>query len=438
MPLTNLELKKALKDAKECNKDIWLSDNSGARVGWLLQFRASPTGRGYWYFRYTETKGIRKTLALDQFPSLSLVNARNKAFELSKIYKEDRNLKAALKEREEKIQKLRLDAENKKMEDERQLAINSSATLEKLMDTYVEYLISKEKLESASSARRVFKAHASSLKNSPVNKITKKDITNILRVLIENGKGRTAGVLRSYISAAYNLAINVEDDPEIPATFMIFLKTGLSHNPASETKPLTKYINARSRVLSRNEFKALWKRLGSSGFQGTVLQIAIALGGQRIAQLLRVTVNDVSDDGIITLRDPKGKRSTPRLHSIPLTGISEEMIFKLLDRAKALNSPWLFSCDGNKKMHPNTLTHLIADISDQMLKENEINTPFQMRDLRRTIETTFAELNISKDHRAQIQSHGLNGVQDKFYDKHDYLKEKTTALQSLSDWITNK
>ncbi|MDB4224950.1 integrase, partial [Granulosicoccus sp.] len=49
---------------------------------------------------------------------------------------------------------------------------------------------------------------------------------------------------------------------------------------------------------------------------------------------------------------------------------------------------------------------------------------------RRTCETMLASMGISRDLRAQIQSHGLSGIQQRHYDKHDYLSEKRAALDS--------
>ena len=53
--------------------------------------------------------------------------------------------------------------------------------------------------------------------------------------------------------------------------------------------------------------------------------------------------------------------------------------------------------------------------------------PFSMRDLRRTAETHMAALGVSSDVRAQIQSHGLGGIQARHYDRHDYMPEKRAA-----------
>lgn len=60
-----------------------------------------------------------------------------------------------------------------------------------------------------------------------------------------------------------------------------------------------------------------------------------------------------------------------------------------------------------------------------------------MRDLRRTAETHMAALGISSDVRAQIQSHGLGGIQARHYDRHDYMPEKRAALEKWSRRFRN-
>ncbi len=57
---------------------------------------------------------------------------------------------------------------------------------------------------------------------------------------------------------------------------------------------------------------------------------------------------------------------------------------------------------------------------------------FQLRDVRRSCETRLAALGVSRDLRAQLQSHGLGGVQAKHYDRHDYMTEKAAALNA---WV---
>jgi len=47
------------------------------------------------------------------------------------------------------------------------------------------------------------------------------------------------------------------------------------------------------------------------------------------------------------------------------------------------------------------------------------------------VETPMAGAGISMEVRAQLQSHGLGGVQNRHYDRHRYMAEKVNALRGL-------
>lgn len=66
----------------------------------------------------------------------------------------------------------------------------------------------------------------------------------------------------------------------------------------------------------------------------------------------------------------------------------------------------------------------MADISTALVEARAVREPFQLRDLRRTCETMLAGLGVSSDIRAQLQSHGLGGAQNRHYDRHDCAPEK--------------
>ena len=65
-----------------------------------------------------------------------------------------------------------------------------------------------------------------------------------------------------------------------------------------------------------------------------------------------------------------------------------------------------------------------------MERVGEARVSVRLSDIRRTAETLAASKGISRDVRAQIQSHGLSGVQARHYDKHDYREEKRRSLES--------
>jgi integrase len=89
----------------------------------------------------------------------------------------------------------------------------------------------------------------------------------------------------------------------------------------------------------------------------------------------------------------------------------------------------LFSSNGRVSLRKETVAALVDEIRKEMQVAGELERgSFSMRDLRRTAETHMAALGISSDVRAQIQSHGLGGIQVRHYDRHDYMVERRVAL----------
>jgi hypothetical protein len=82
-------------------------------------------------------------------------------------------------------------------------------------------------------------------------------------------------------------------------------------------------------------------------------------------------------------------------------------------------------------MRLETVSECVFDLSQAMVAARESREPFQLRDLRRTLETLLASLGVSRDVRGQVQSHGLGGVQNRHYDRHEYWAEKRATLALL-------
>ncbi|EQD26619.1 phage integrase/recombinase protein, partial [mine drainage metagenome] len=255
--------------------------------------------------------------------------------------------------------------------------------------------------------RHVFEADPA-LGAKKAAEVTVDEIVALVAKLTEAGKGRTAAILRSYLRAAYSLAIRSRTDPDAPLAMRAF---GVTANPVADIGALSRYTKARNRVLSGPELVAYIARLEAvpPGPVRDSLLLGVYLGGQRPTQLLRVRAVDV-DLGAetITLHDPKGARQQPRQHVVPLVKEASEI---LSHRLKALkDGEPLFSTDGETCLRPETVSHEVADIVGRMVKAKEAREAFQLRDVRRTVETMLAALGISSDVRAELQSHGLGGV----------------------------
>jgi hypothetical protein len=88
----------------------------------------------------------------------------------------------------------------------------------------------------------------------------------------------------------------------------------------------------------------------------------------------------------------------------------------------------LFSHDYRSSVRVETLSTAVAELSTALSAGKDITAPFRLSDIRRTAETLLAGLSVSSDVRAQLQSHGLGGIQIRHYDRHSYMAEKRAAL----------
>lgn len=289
-------------------------------------------------------------------------------------------------------------------------------TLAALLDAYTEHLRAKGKAKSARDAASAFRRHLpASIMGRPARDVTARELAAVVRVVHEAGKARMAGVLRSYLSAAFNAARHAEFDPALPAVLIGF---NVTTNPAEVLKPIP--VGRRDRVLTLAELREYLAALGDEPAD-CALRLALLAGGQRMAQVVRATVSDWNGT-TLRLTDPKGRRTTPREHLLPLAPLAAELVEHLAARARRRGVPWLLSSTSGP-MDPQTPGKRASEISARMGGD-----AFDLRDIRRTGETMLAGLGISRDTRAQLLSHGISGVQAAHYDRHSYAAEKHAAL----------
>ena len=295
-------------------------------------------------------------------------------------------------------------------------------TLRALCDAYTATLEAQGKDRSAAATRSSFKCHVfeahPKIASLPANEVTALQVAAMVRKVREAGKERAAGILRSYLSAAFNAAKRAPFDSALPADLIPF---NIASNPVDAIPAIP--VKAGSRVLSADELRAYMAALGND-MADKALLLALLAGGQRMAQLLRAKVGDY-DETHQTLRlwDGKGKRQSAREHLLPLAGRAAALVAELIACAKAKESPWLFSTHGKVAMAQETPGKRVVEICAAMGGES-----FDLRDIRRSCETMQAKMGISKDIRAQLLSHGISGVQAAHYDRHDYLNEKRAVL----------
>lgn len=439
--LTALTISAAVREAKKNGKTVWLSDGSMPRGHGGLQLRVTPDGNGRWYWRYSlGAEKIRLSLgvyAAEKTPAcLTLPEARQAALDKASLYQNEESRDVRLHLQREKDEREALMAAQAKAAEEAaaEAALAGQRTLLVLMNTYQQQLVEAKK-QSARDVKNLIKLHIElahpTLAATPAREITPDDVNRILRPLVSAGKGRTAAKLRSYMRAAYSTAASARLDSSAPQVLVDF---GIEFNPIAQTTGLAKFNKALDRTLTLNEVRHYWGLVQDlpSGAMRDCLMLALLLGGQRPAQLVRITTTDVDLSArTITLRDPKGRRAQPRVHTLPLCDKALEVISNCLARAKRQESKLLLSTHGKVAIRPEQLSKIIKTLSDKMLEEQIIETGFQLRDIRRTAETLLAAHGVSQEALARLLSHGLGGVQARHYNKHTYALELKAAL---SQW----
>lgn len=301
-------------------------------------------------------------------------------------------------------------------------AEKSTRTLEKLLDTYVEYLKAQGR-RSHVDAQGIFQKHVTeawpAVAKAPAVDLTPDQVLDMLRRLIESGKGRTANKLRSYLRAAYQCALDVRTLAAIPVAFKAF---GVVFNPAAQTRRSPQFDRADKRPLTLEEMKAYWKLIvDRPGIEAAALRLHLLTGGQRIEQFIRLRWADVGGDTVM-LFDGKGRPSQgPRPHQVPLVSLAATDLKRLTREGEYVFS----TTKGKKPISARTLTgwaHCIVG--------SEIEG-FQLKRIRSGVETMLAREGVSREVRGHLQSHGLTGVQARHYDGHDYLHEKRQSLEVL-------
>lgn len=294
-------------------------------------------------------------------------------------------------------------------------------TLKHLLTHYCNFLETQGRV-AHKDARSVFKLHVleawPGVSALPAAEVTGEQVADMMRSLLGADKRRTANKLRSYMRAAYQMGKEAKSNANVPLAFKAF---NVLHNPAAETTPDAMANKSAKNPLLLPDMRTYWKSIkGLAGFRGAVLRLHLLTGAQRLEQLVRLKTSGI-EDGAILLFDGKGRPGTPpREHLVPL-------IPPALEALKACGSTgeYALSTDkGNTPIAAETLSEWAAIAGSEI-------TDFQTKRLRSGVETLLAKLNIPKDDRGRLQSHGIAGVQARHYDAHDYLDVKLRALVVL-------
>ncbi len=431
--------------------NTWKSD-SAARGAGTLAFYASRSGDVSAYFRYTTTGGRTDRLPIGGYDEtgragFTLAELRERAGVLSRRYLSGtRDLRQHIEDEERKAKAAEEAArgaqEAARQAEERGARERERFTLRRLGEAYIAHLVARGRVSTA-DVTSAFKVHVNAypaIADLPARDITSDHIATLVRQVQEQGKARMAGVVRSYLNAAFTCAAKARYDHTLPVGFVDF---GVERNPVAVI-PANSGVVPGDRVLSREELAAYLRRLFGTDLSDRILLLHLLLAGQRMSQLLRARLADFDPaENTLRLQDGKGKRKVAREHVIPMAPLAAEVVGVLAARAKEVEeqralkegrkpdpNPSLFPSIGGSVVNPETPGKRLGEIARDMG-----GALFDLGDIRRTTETMLAGLKVNRDTRAQLLSHGISGVQAVHYDRFSYADEKADALETWEGFL---
>jgi integrase len=372
--------------------------------------------------------GKQRRLTVGAYPTLSLAAARKLAFKLANRVQagedplEQRRQAAAAREAEAAERKARKDY-----------------TLAALLDAYVGRLEIHGK-HSAPAVRALVKRalqppgakteHAkkcAALATMPARDATPK----ALMPLFDGLPPQSARKFRAALRAAFTLAAQAQTDASLRALEGFDIHA----NPVAALKvsmppPTPERVKQLEHTLKPHELAAYWSRLkGMETPQLALAALHLLTGAQRPQQLVRATLEDLDREAqTLTLWDPKGRRSAPRKHVVPLLPDAMRAIEAMNpDKGEHL----VTLTRGRKAADAGTLTRAVGAVAQAMKDAGEVSQPFTPATLRKTVETLLSADGVPPEHRDFLQSHNLGSLTVRHYNRHDFLPEKRRALETL-------
>ncbi len=172
---------------------------------------------------------------------------------------------------------------------------------------------------------------------------------------------------------------------------------------------------ARTRILSDDELRAVWKAAETSGVFGDLVRFILvtATRGSEAAHMRRCELSGV--DWLIPAERYKSKID----HLIPLSSVAQSLIRK--------DGDLIFTLTGN---FPITGFSVFKAELDKVSGVSG----YRLHDLRRTARSLLSRAGVSSDIAERCLGHVMGGVRGT-YDRYEYRDEKAQAFEALAALI---
>jgi integrase len=240
----------------------------------------------------------------------------------------------------------------------------------------------------------------------PITDIEPAEVATAIRAIVKRGAPYQAHNALGYIRRLFNWAIGTH-------------QFGIQASPVALLKPadLIGKREARERILSDAEMRAVWGAADTMGYPYGPLFRLLILTGQREREVADMTWSEVDvDSRLWTI--PAARMKGGRAHEVPLSPAAVELLEALPRNA----GDFVFSTTGGAKP--------VNGFSKAKVRIDKLSgvAGWKIHDLRRTMRTHLSALPVQDLVRELVIAHAKPGLH-KVYDQHSYEDEKRECLQ---------
>lgn len=366
-----------------------------------LRFRLSPLGKASWVYEKRIRGGAKRKFSLGTWPKpTGLSDARKLAFEIQAEAARGFDRVDAAKEEKERAK----------------LEAAKSVTCRAVLEAYNELHLST--LRAGAERERQIKQSLGDLLDTPIHKITRKDIQAAVDAKARSGARKYANRIRAALLAFLNWA---------------FMRGYLDEPVASGIAKATKE-EARERVLSLDEVRGIYVASKKMGDVWGPFFRMLVLTGQRRGEIASLRWSEVNfADRLITKPGSRTKNAKP--HKTHLSDAALNELHALSEEKSS--KEFVFSFDGEKPVaNP---SHAKSRL-DKLLGEDFES--WRIHDLRTAMATALAGAGESESVVDRILNHAASGSAPsavaRVYNQAELLNERAVALDKWAELVTQE
>lgn len=283
--------------------------------------------------------------------------------------------------------------------------IRDKQTVEAMAEEFVERY-AKPRNRSWQEYKRILDRYVKpDLGRRPLHELTRRDISTLLDTVADSNGAVMADHVLAVIRKLCNWHATRDDDFRSP------IVAGMARMRPTDI--------ARDRVLDDDEIRAIWNALGNIPGPFSPLVKFLFFTAQRRQEAAEARW--VEFDGA-TWTIPVERYKTKRANVVPLAQSAAALVADLPKLGE-----FLFTNSGKAAF--NGFSKAKAELDKICGVQN-----WRLHDIRRTSRTLMVRAGVRPDIAERVLGHVIPGVAG-IYDRHDYLQEKTAALQALDQQL---